>query len=246
MKHSIRIAVTDTMGPDHKFLRYVTWLKRGGEGVDCARLSYTIDNLAMIDHCDALVLTGGHDVAPAAYGGRADHPAITEVDSRRDDFERGAIDRAMKSKLPVLGICRGLQIANVHFGGTLLPDIEEAGYRSHRGEPNGERRHGVLLEKDSLIGAIGRSATGNVNTSHHQAAYGVGSGLIVSARSDDGIIEALEWRENPAAPFFLLVQWHPERMQDFENPLSSGILEHFLSSMKKTTKTNSERIEHGS
>jgi len=245
----MRIAVTDTMGPEHKLQRYITWLKRGGDEVDCVLLSYKLDNLAEIERCDAFVLTGGHDVMPSAYRGPVDHRTITEVDPRRDDFERGAIDRALKSEIPVLGICRGLQIANVHFGGTLLPDIEEAGFRSHRSDPNGERRHDVVLEQESLIGTIGRSATGNVNTSHHQAADGVGSGLIVSARSDDGIIEALELQGSHASPFFLLVQWHPERMADFENPLSSKILEHFLSaasSPKKKTKSTTERIEHGS
>lgn len=237
----MRIAVSDTMGPDHKFQRYLDWLKRGGAAVECVRLSYKLDNLAALNSCDALVLTGGHDVAPRAYGGPPDHPAITEVDPRRDEFERHAIDRVLKTGIPMLGICRGLQITNVHLGGSLLPDIEEAGYRSHR---NTGGSHTVILEPDSLLGRIAQTSRGMVNSSHHQAVGGIGKGLRATARSEDAIIEAMELQES--LQFFLLVQWHPERMPDFENPLSSNILEHFLSAalINEEKQTNTKKVNH--
>src|SRR6266481_7252688 len=96
LKIGMRIGLCDTMGPDAKFQRYAGWLMRGGDAVECARLSYKLENLEALDVCDALVLTGGHDVMPATYGGPMHHLKITEVDPKRDDFERRALDRALK------------------------------------------------------------------------------------------------------------------------------------------------------
>ena len=130
----MRIAVTDTLGPEDKFQNYITWLQEGAVQVDCTRVSYRLDNLGEVDSCDALVLTGGHDVDPSLYGDHSYHPTIKNIDRKRDDFERKALDRAFARRLPVLGICRGLQLANVYFGGTLIPDIIEAGFPSHRSD----------------------------------------------------------------------------------------------------------------
>ncbi|MBI1807473.1 MAG: gamma-glutamyl-gamma-aminobutyrate hydrolase family protein [Ignavibacteria bacterium] len=227
------IGVTDTMGSEHKFQKYLTWLQGGGIHVNCVTLSYKIDNLSKVDTCDALVLTGGHDVEPSLYGGPAHHSKITDIDRLRDEFELKAIERALGVNIPVLGICRGLQLGNVFFGGTLLPDLEEAGYGSHRSSGNEECRHSVSIVNGSFLGDVSGIERGFVNSSHHQAVEMVGKDLRVVARSDDGIIEAMEFGGNTVQPFVLFVQWHPERMSDFENPLSKGILDRFLSSIQR-------------
>lgn len=226
------IGVTDTMGSEHKFQQYVSWLQHGGLPVRCLTLSYTVDNLSRIGDCDALVLTGGHDVEPSLYHGPEHHQKIIDVDPLRDKFDMGVLERALRIEIPILGICRGLQIANVYFGGTLVPDIEEAGYRSHRSPATEEYTHTISIEKESVLGTLSQVQNGIVNSSHHQAVDTVGKGLRVVARSDDGIIEAMELDENRAQQFFLLVQWHPERMSEFENPFSKGILDRFFSSVQ--------------
>ena len=225
------IGVTDTMGPDYKFQRYLQWLMRDDESVQCERLSYARNNLNTLDKCLALVLTGGNDVDPLLYHRPGQHQTITDVDRKRDDFERAALDKALRSGLPVLGICRGLQLANVHLGGTLMTDIEEAGYPAHRSDDGSEKRHDVAITPNSWLQTLVGVESGTVNTSHHQATETLGTGLSVAAKSPDGVIEAIELKEH-AGPFFLLVQWHPERMTDIENPLSGGILERFFSSVR--------------
>ncbi|MBI1803566.1 MAG: gamma-glutamyl-gamma-aminobutyrate hydrolase family protein [Ignavibacteriae bacterium] len=225
----MRIVVTDTLGTEHKFQKYISWLQQGGVPVECAAISYRLDNLTEVDSCEALVLTGGHDVDPVLYGGPLNHPAITDVDRKRDDFERKALDRALGRRIPILGICRGLQLVNVHFGGTLIPDLQEAGFPSHK-SGSGECRHAVTVEKQSFLNSIVHVKEGMTNSSHHQAADKVALDLKVVAQSSDGIIEALELNSRGDYPFFLLVQWHPERMPDRENPFSSQVLERFLQS----------------
>lgn len=229
----MKIAVTDSMGSNHKFQRYIDWLKRGDPSVECIRLSYKIVNLSTLNSCNALLLTGGNDVDPSLYGGPVTHPAITDVNRKRDDFERDVIDKALSAEIPILGVCRGLQIANVYFGGTLIPDIEEAGFNPHQGKSDKECRHNIMIERKSMLARISGVTTGNVNSSHHQAVQKTGKGLKIVARSDDGIIEAMEFEEQGDKPFFQLIQWHPERMHDFENPLSQALLKHFLSTIGK-------------
>lgn len=228
------IAVTDTLGSEHKLRMYVDWLRVHPEVDDCIVLSYRLDNFAQFDACDALVLTGGHDVDPRLYGERFPHPLVTDCDPRRDAFERRLLDRALGRGCPVLGVCRGLQLANVHLGGSLLPDIESAGYASHRAVNGIDARHGVVVEPDSLLGGIADGPGGDVNSNHHQCANAVAPALRVTARSGDGIAEALEWAAPGTRSFLLLVQWHPERMADRANPLAAGIRERFVVEAART------------
>ena len=223
------IGVTDTLGSEHKFNRYLDWLRSTGANPDITTLSHTLDNAEAVKQCDALVLTGGHDVDPSLYHHPVRHPKIVEVDRKRDDFERSVLDVALGLSIPVLGICRGLQLVNVHFGGTLIADLEDVGYRSHRSvDDSMEVRHPIRVEQVGLLACIVGSPVGVVNSSHHQAVAAPGKGLRVSARSDDGVIEAMEFADGGERSFLLLVQWHPERMETSENPYSIGILGAFL------------------
>ena len=230
------IGVTDTLGSEHKFQKYLEWLQRGTKDVKTLTLSYKLDNIGALNQCDGLVLTGGHDVDPRMYHGSPQHRKIVNVDRKRDEFECQVLDLALKASLPVLGICRGLQLANVFFGGTLIPDLEEYGYRSHRSEQDTtEGCHPVTVEERSKLFEITKRQTGSINSNHHQAALATGKGLRVVGRSDDGVIEAMELVENGSSPFFLLVQWHPELMNDAENPFANNILKRFLFSADVTT-----------
>jgi putative glutamine amidotransferase len=228
----MKIGVTDTMESEHKFKKYIEWLTNTHPEAECVVLSYKEDNLKLVDECDALLLTGGHDVDPGLYGGMVNHPKIIDVDRMRDDFETKALERALNADLPVLGVCRGLQLTNVVFGGTLIADIEEAGYHNHRSEKEAERRHDLIAERESMLYDITGRISGTINSSHHQAVLLPGKGLKVSARSEDGVIEALEYHEPDKHQFLLLVQWHPERMYDRESRFARKIAEAFLTAVK--------------
>ena len=165
---------------------------------------------------DGLMLTGGDDVAPARYGQPA-HPTVVEAEPGRDEFEIALIAAARERQLPILAICRGVQVLNVACGGTLVQDIpsELTGALAHSlaVPPNQpySLAHEVWIEKDSLLSKLMRERladdTCEVNSRHHQAVKDVARGFRVSATAPDGVIEAIE---DPAAPFCLGVQWHPE------------------------------------
>jgi putative glutamine amidotransferase len=164
----------------------------------------------VIDVLDGLVLTGGGDVDPAAYGEEPD-PAVAGVNPTRDQSERALLAAALAVDLPVLAICRGLQVLNVELGGTLhqhLPDM--AGIGAHRTPPMEFAQVQVATEGGSRAAAVFGSAP-LVSCSHHQAIDQLGQGLTVTARAADGVIEAVELG---GARFVMGVQWHPEEGQD--------------------------------
>lgn len=220
----MRIGVTDTMSSEDKFNFYVKWIKKDNPDIIIVKLSYKLDNLREIDQCQGIIITGGNDVNPRLYNGNFDHPKIKDVDPRRDDFEYKVLDKILTTNKPCLSICRGMQLANVYFGGTLIPDIEDAGYKSHKTVNGKENQHMIFVESNSFLYKITGSPSGKVNSHHHQAVDKPGHGLRVTAKADDGIIEAMEMD----IPFGLLVQWHPERMKDFDNPFAGAIKERFL------------------
>lgn len=164
----------------------------------------------LLARLDALVLSGGGDLDPAVYGAHP-HPRLGSVSPRRDAFELRLLREALRRDLPVLAICRGLQLLNVAMGGTLLQDIpsEWKGASDHdsRG-PRDRCTHEVHLQPGSRLHAIlGREALA-VNSFHHQAIDRLGEGLVVCARCPaDQVIEGVEL---PGHRFVLAVQWHPE------------------------------------
>lgn len=158
--------------------------------------------------CDGLCVTGGGDVDPAWYGegdGRM-LENIQGVDRLRDQVEMEAMKAVALAGRPVLGICRGVQVMAVAFGGSLHRHLPSAGYHGHWQEDRQyETVHRIETQPGSTAAAV-LGPTLEVNSIHHQAVADPGSCLTVSARSDDGVIEALE------APGMLGVQWHPERL----------------------------------
>ena len=181
-----------------------------------------------------VLLTGGEDVDPARYS-EARHPSVTEVDSNRDEFEMALVLEARARRLPILAICRGVQVLNVACGGTLVQDIPSqlSGSLEHRMSvpPHQafELAHEVWIDKDTLLSRLmnerlGGADTCDVNSRHHQAVKQLAAGFQASATAPDGIIEAIE---DPSAPFCLGVQWHPEnfwRTGEFR-PLFEGFVE---------------------
>ncbi len=159
---------------------------------------------------DGLVLTGGGDVDPAAYGEKPDHE-VGGVDPNRDASERALLAAALEADLPVLAICRGCQVLNVHLGGTLhqhLPDV--VGNLDHRRAPMVFEDVDVATVPGTVAADVFGAAT-TVRCSHHQAIRDLGRDLVVTARAGDGVVEAVEL---PSARFVLAVQWHPEEGMD--------------------------------
>ena len=227
------IGITDNISSEHKLRMYFDWIKQNDPAIECVKLSYKLQNLSALQQCDGVILTGGGDVDPALYGGDPRHPTLYGVDAKRDDFERTVIDAALKNATPLLGVCRGLQLANVHLGGTLIQDLTERGHGHHQSN-DADTRHDLQIEQSSRLCILASTTKGNVNSAHHQAVNTPGERLRVVARSDDGIIEAMELHETNT--FFQLVQWHPERMYDKENPLTKRLREQFL----LATSTNNQ------
>ncbi|ETW26170.1 glutamine amidotransferase [Mycobacterium gastri 'Wayne'] len=174
----------------------------------------------VLDGLHALVITGGYDIDPAAYG-QYPHPATDQPRADRDAWEVALLKRALDRGLPVLGICRGVQVLNVALGGTLhqhLPDV-----LGHSGHCAGNGIFTTLpvqtVPGSRLAGLIGESA--DVPCYHHQAIDEVATGLVVSATDADGVVEALE---SPGNGFLLAVQWHPEKSLD-DLRLFTGLVE---------------------
>jgi putative glutamine amidotransferase len=184
-------------------------------------------------------LTGGVDVNSSLYDGATayDHkPDLFQDD--RDLFERKIFEYSQKHNLPLLGICRGLQLVNVLQGGKLTEDIGVSN-ATHRKENDIDKEHAVHAESNSLLQEITGSAKGEVNSAHHQAVRpdGIGENLKVNAWSEnDSMVEGLEYNDKTGKAFMLCVQWHPERLKGKENnPFSQRIKERFLQEVKKAT-----------
>lgn len=180
----------------------------GGIPVHVTRSSGATD---VLDRLDGLVLAGGNDIDPRRYGGTPG-PGATVLDPDRDEHEISLARSALARALPLLGICRGLQVINVAQGGTLTahlpPDTGEA--HSFAGYPGHVPAHRVAVEPGTILHRIYGDSV-RVNSFHHQAAREPGAGLVISGRADDGVIEALEMRGTDDV---IAVQWHPELLSD--------------------------------
>jgi putative glutamine amidotransferase len=178
----------------------------------------------VLDRVDGLILAGGADIGPSAYGARP-HPETRGSVPERDRSEIALARRAIQRDMPVLGICRGMQLINVALGGTLnqhLPDL--VGHGEHRRNPGSfdESDHDVRLQRESLAALAAGELVHVTKSHHHQGVDHIGDGLVVTGHSTlDGLAEAIEV---PACRFVLGVQWHPEA--DEKSRVIATLVEH--------------------
>ncbi|CAF2832061.1 unnamed protein product [Rotaria sp. Silwood2] len=240
--NSIKIDITDCA----HYANYERWFLDAPIKVDVIRLSYHLNNIDDIDKCQGIVLSGGEDVDPRRYR-RPDllgQLEFTDIDEKRDEFEWEIIERALKLQLPILGICRGMQLFNVYQGGTLVFDIPKVTNINGHAKTQGiDQRHEIHVVEKSLLNEITGCVKGAVNSSHHQCVETLGKNLSIAARAEDPIVEAVQWQNTNGYPFYLGVQWHPERMVDQDSPFSYNIRQAFLDYIieheKSLTKTHS-------
>lgn len=186
---------------------------------------------AIFDTLDGLFLAGGNDMDPATYG-EAPHAALGSLNRDRDRVEMTLTRWALEDDLPVLAVCRGIQVLNVSAGGTLYQDIATQvrgamQHQYHQLQPRNYRAHSVAVDPDSrLFQFVGAEAV-QVNSLHHQAVKDVASGFRVSARAQDGIIESIERRNGH---FAVGVQWHPEALAE-EDAAMQAIFDGFVASI---------------
>ena len=197
-------AAMSTLSFDLHFTDYPqSVVAAGGVPVELARDADVAD---VVEHLDAVVLSGGADVDPALYGVDASAD-LGEVEPERDEWESALFRAARARHLPVLAICRGFQLVNVLHGGTLVQHVALRGGQGHpQWDVDGRRTtHGLSV----VAGTLTASVVGDlvrVNSLHHQTVERVGADLIISAYADDGVVEGLETVDGEV----LAVQWHPE------------------------------------
>jgi putative glutamine amidotransferase len=193
-------------------LDYITAVQRaGGLALMVAPdPALTADPDQLLTRIDGLILAGGNDLGPASYGAEP-HPATTGIVPERDEFELALTRRAVELDMPVLGICRGMQVLNVAFGGTLLQHLpEHVGHEQHRRVPGSfvGSEHDVQLQSGSLAAVAAGEDRHVTKSHHHQGVDLIGEGLQVTGHSAlDELPEAIE---APERRFVLGVQWHPE------------------------------------
>ncbi len=179
---------------------------------------------------DGILLCGGGDVDPSIYG-EAPHPTYAAAEPGRDAYEIELVREALRADVPILAICRGIQVMNVAMGGSLVQDIPSQmnGTLAHSLEdPSTHIAHEVWVASDTLLFRLMQEKmedgeTLQVNSRHHQAVKRISDGFVVSATAPDGVVEAIE---RPASRFCLGVQWHPEnfyRTGEFR-PLFDGFV----------------------
>ncbi|MBX3071961.1 MAG: gamma-glutamyl-gamma-aminobutyrate hydrolase family protein [Thermomicrobiales bacterium] len=171
----------------------------------------------LLDLVDGLIFSGGADLDPALFGDSDVHDETYGLDEERDSFELELMRAAVAADKPVLCICRGIQVLNVAFGGTLHQHIADQvesplPHRQHLvGVPGGDDSHDVALTPGSRTAEMYGASSLRVNSLHHQSAKELGEGLAIDGMAPDGVIEAIS---RPDSTFVVGVQWHPEMMQD--------------------------------
>jgi putative glutamine amidotransferase len=218
MKIGITISETN-------FQNYPDWIK-GNYDIEIIELSYLNNNIQDLNICDGLLLTGGVDIKPEIENYEN---APTQFNTIRDAFEMKILSLALSRNIPILGICRGMQLINLYFGGSLILDLGQRNI-SHKKQEN-DNIHSIQVDKKSALYNIVGVESGDVNSAHHQAINQLANCLIMCAKSSDGVVEAIELIDKKDQ-FLLAVQWHPERMNNPKSPFAKNIREAFLENIK--------------
>lgn len=186
---------------------------------------------AVEEEFDGVVIAGGGDVDPALYGREVLVEGKVKVDAGRDAIDFPVFAQAWQEGRPVLAICRGLQVVNVARGGTLIQDLPSespSDIPHQRPKQQNRRDHRVILSAGSRLAGIAGSQRIDVNSRHHQAVDRPAADLVVTATAPDGVIEALETRDDR---WVVAVQWHPENLHD--DPASKRLFREFVEEVRK-------------
>jgi len=225
-----KLGITDTKNVDN----YINWFH--GDDVVVEKLEVGSNSYK---DCSGILLSGGLDVHPNQYDGDEgyENKPADGWDEDRDNFETDVYKFAKINKIPILAICRGLQLVNVAEGGTLIQDLD--GKNAVHKKEETDKEHNVTIDSRTFLGDVTGAMSGVVNSAHHQAVdpESIGRALMVNAVSKDDVIEGLEFKDKTNKGFMLAVQWHPERMQNKEtSALSQGIKKAFLSAIRSFSK----------
>jgi putative glutamine amidotransferase len=210
--------------------------KAGAEPLEVSLEQSPEQLVRQLENLDAFVLPGSPaDVDPSRYGATR-HSKTKTLDPNRDTTDEAILAHAFRESKPVLAICYGCQMLNVHLNGSLIQDIRtmkpEALAHGHTDLPPGERkgdaRHSANFEPDSRLASLNGELKAEINSSHHQAIERPGEHLRVVAQAPDGIIEAVEWTGD--SNWVVGVQWHPERMPD--DPLAQRLFQQFVAAAR--------------
>ena len=227
------VSGADRTGVNAAYVRAV--LRAGGVPLVLSPLVGVAHNGVLLDALDGLVLSGGEDVDPAHYG-QVPHPDLGAVDPLRDAFELAIYRDASARRLPVLAICRGIQLVNVALGGTLWQDIpsERPEALAHaQGTGRDDRTHPVDLTPGSRLARAVGTTRCEVNSFHHQSIRDLAPGLRVTARAPDGEIEGVEMAEDEA--WLLAVQWHPEEFHQHGEAPDHGLFDALIREARRGT-----------
>lgn len=186
----------------------------------------------LVGRLDGLMLSGGPDIDPTLYA-EPPHPELGPIEPATDRWELALLHAALAREIPVLAICRGMQLLNVAQGGSLYQDIpDQLGAEGHRQKARGSQTtHDVAVDPESQLAAITGGGTLAVNSFHHQAVKDLGRGLRISAKSDDGIVEAIEGTNHP---FLIGVQWHGESL--YPIPAHLAVFEAFMDATRSRVR----------
>lgn len=223
--------------PDEYYANYPAWILKTNPNAEIINMyALGVDSaLIVLDNCDGLLVTGGADVYPGWYNQLEDTARCGDFDFYRDTLEMELIKKALELKMPLVGICRGEQILNVTLGGSLIIDIpsDHDTIVKHRLADWENCFHDIEIQEGSLLKQICQASDFRVNSNHHQAISRLAKDLKVSAIAEDGIIEAVEWKNSSDKSFMLAVQWHPERLDSVNASLSLPIVKEFIQQAEK-------------
>lgn len=202
--------------------KYQEWINACESNVELTNLYGMLPKNAelLLEKCSGLLLSGGNDIHPYHYKKPKKEDKCKSIDDKRDTLEFLLILKALSLNMPILGICRGMQMLNVVLDGNLITDIpsEISTTILHQKENDQKDNcfHEITILPYSLLHAIINQETLIVNSYHHQAIDHCSDILKVTAKSQDGIVETIEWKHPEERPFLLGVQWHPERMENYD------------------------------
>lgn len=226
-----KIAITKASG-SKSYENYRNWILRANPNIEIIDLiDMEVSKIdSIVKTVDGLLLSGGPDIDPIHFD-KVEERDRCSIDLRRDSIEITAINSAKQINLPILGICRGLQLLNVVYGGSLFTDIPtDVPNHSNHQQKNGDTYHSINIKQNSILKDLVKSDTITVNSSHHQSIDKLAKDFTITSTTPDNVVESIEY--NNKNHWVFAVQWHPERLE-FESSASGKIAFLFLDEVKK-------------